>query len=114
MSYAGNGGYIMIGNMLKHKHQILSCVVLCFSLSGCAFNSILVNYPSQIAPYKQQLNSPAASVDLTDIAQEISSNDGLLYAQESGRMAQINGNFNQSKTYYDQAIARVYRQGSMA
>ncbi|WP_434952825.1 COG3014 family protein [Shewanella sp. HL-SH4] len=79
-------------------------ILMCLTLSGCAFNSIFINYPSQIIPYKQQINSPIPSLDLDDIANEIDSNDGLLYAQESGRLAQINGSFEQSKHYYQQAI----------
>ncbi|MCL1141236.1 COG3014 family protein [Shewanella gaetbuli] len=94
----------MTWNTLPHISKLFSSLVLCMSLSGCAFNSIFINYPSQIAPYKQQLNSPTAQLNLTEIANEIDSNDGLLYAQESGRMAQINGDFTQSKTYFDQAI----------
>jgi hypothetical protein len=56
-------------------------ILMCLTLSGCAFNSIFINYPSQITPYKQQINSPSPSLDLDDIANEIDSNDGLLYAQ---------------------------------
>ena len=89
---------------LLPRSTIIS-ILMCLTLSGCAFNSIFISYPSQIAPYKQQLNSPTANVNLDAIAKEITSNDGLLYAQESGRMAQINGQFDKSKTYYEQAIA---------
>ncbi|MDP5146873.1 hypothetical protein ORI98_10540 [Shewanella sp. ULN5] len=89
---------------LLPRSTIIS-LLMCLTLSGCAFNSIFISYPSQIAPYKQQLNSPTANVNLDAIAKEITSNDGLLYAQESGRMAQINGQFDKSKTYYEQAIA---------
>ncbi|MBB1439926.1 hypothetical protein H5202_14845 [Shewanella sp. SG41-4] len=79
-------------------------LTLSLSLSGCAFNSVFVNYPSQIAPYKQQLNSDAPTAKITDLADNISGNDGLLYAQESGRIMQIAGDFTRSKTYYQQAI----------
>ena len=88
---------------LLPRSTIIS-ILMCLTLSGCAFNSIFINYPSQIAPYKQQLNSPTAAINLDSIAKEIASNDGLLYAQESGRIAQINGQFDKSKTYYEQAI----------
>lgn len=82
------------------------CIGLTISLglSGCAFNSVFVNYPSQIAPYKQQLNSDSPTAKITDLADNISGNDGLLYAQESGRIMQIAGDFTGSKTYYQQAI----------
>jgi hypothetical protein len=77
---------------------------LCLGLSGCAFNSVFVNYPSQIASYKQQLSSETPTANITDLADNISGNDGLLYAQESGRIMQIAGDFTRSKTYYQQAI----------
>jgi hypothetical protein len=79
-------------------------LILCFGLSGCAFNSVFVNYPSQIASYKQQLSSETPTANITDLADNISGNDGLLYAQESGRIMQIAGDFTRSKTYYQQAI----------
>jgi hypothetical protein len=79
-------------------------LILCFGLSGCAFNSVFVNYPSQIASYKQQLSSETPTANITDLAGNISGNDGLLYAQESGRIMQIAGDFTRSKTYYQQAI----------
>jgi hypothetical protein len=79
-------------------------LILCLGLSGCAFNSVFVNYPSQIASYKQQLSSETPTASITDLADNISGNDGLLYAQESGRLMQIAGDFTRSKTYYQQAI----------
>jgi hypothetical protein len=79
-------------------------LILCLGLSGCAFNSVFVNYPSQIASYKQQLSSETPTANITDLADNISGNDGLLYAQESGRIMQIAGDFTRSKTYYQQAI----------
>jgi hypothetical protein len=79
-------------------------LILCLGLSGCAFNSVFVNYPSQIASYKQQLSSETPTASITDLADNISGNDGLLYAQESGRIMQIAGDFTRSKTYYQQAI----------
>tara|TARA_R110002050_G_scaffold87095_2_gene184715 strand:+ start:1929 stop:3299 length:1371 start_codon:yes stop_codon:yes gene_type:complete len=87
------------------------CIGLIFSLSlsGCAFNSVFVNYPSQIAPFKQQLNSETPAANITDLANNISGNDGLLYAQESGRIMQVAGDFTRSKTYYQQAIDAYQR-----
>lgn len=77
--------------------------LICLSLSGCAFNSLFINYPSQIKDIKQELNThtPPKLDDLTD---KISGNDGLLYAQEAGRVAQISGDFAASKGYYHSAM----------
>lgn len=78
---------------------ILSC------LTGCAYNSVFINYPSQIAPYKQQLNSELPVANIDELANNIDGNDGLLYAQETGRIMQVAGDFERSKTFYQQAIA---------
>ncbi|GGB56804.1 hypothetical protein K8B83_19810 [Shewanella inventionis] len=77
---------------------ILSC------LTGCAYNSVFINYPSQIAPYKQQLNSELPVANIDELANNIDGNDGLLYAQETGRIMQVAGDFERSKTFYQQAI----------
>lgn len=74
------------------------------TLSGCAMNSIFINYPSQIAPIKQQLNSATPTASIGELAGNISGKDGLLYAQEAGRVAQIAGDFEQSKSYYQHAV----------
>lgn len=88
--------------MLKSLSISLS---LLFGLTGCAYNSVFVNYPSQIAPHKQALNSDTPTANISELADHINSNDGLLYAQESGRIMQVAGDFERSKTYYQQAIS---------
>ncbi|GGJ03683.1 hypothetical protein GCM10007978_46630 [Shewanella hanedai] len=72
-------------------------------LSGCAFNSIFINYPSQIAPVKAQLNTSEPIKGIDEIVDNISGADGLLYAQEAGRVAQIAGDFEASKLFYQDA-----------
>ncbi|GGI77597.1 COG3014 family protein [Shewanella gelidii] len=84
----------------------LALIAVCFYLSGCAHNSVFVNYPSQIAPIKQGLNSNTPLKGASQLEPAISGNDGLLYAQEAGRIAQIAGDFDASKQYYQQAITR--------
>lgn len=73
--------------------------------SGCAYNSIFINYPAQIAPIKQDLNTATPMADIDKLASNIQGNDGLLYAQEAGRIAQVAGDFASSKKYYEQAVA---------
>ncbi|MGX9460035.1 COG3014 family protein [Shewanella sp. A14] len=87
--------------MLK---SVWVALILIIGLTGCAYNSIFINYPSQIAPFKQQLNSSTPEANIKELADNINGNDGLLYAQEAGRIMQIAGNFTRSKTYYQQAI----------
>ena len=76
-----------------------------FLISGCALNSIFINYPSQIAPVKAQLNTSNPIKGVLEVESKISGADGLLYAQEAGRVAQISGDFEASKKYYQQAVA---------
>jgi hypothetical protein len=84
--------------------KVLTLIPLfCLSLSGCAFNSVFINYPSQIKDIKQDLNTQAGP-KLDELTDNISGNDGLLYAQEAGRVAQITGNFSASKGYYHSAM----------
>ncbi|RLV60542.1 hypothetical protein D5018_06230 [Parashewanella curva] len=86
--------------------RVLVCLALCFSISGCATSSLFVSYPSQLQTQKQALNSSQPDSQLPQLTGNISSNDGLLYAQEAGRVAQISGNFAESKKYYQQAIEK--------
>ncbi len=80
--------------MLKSLSISLS---LLFGLTGCAYNSVFVNYPSQIAPHKQALNSDTPTANISELADNINSNDGLLYAQESGRIMQVAGDFDKTR-----------------
>ncbi|WP_299795991.1 COG3014 family protein [uncultured Shewanella sp.] len=86
------------------KRWLLLCL-LSLLVSGCALNSILISYPSQIAPVKAQLNTANPIKGVREIESNISGADGLLYAQEAGRVAQISGDFEASKRYYQQAVA---------
>ncbi len=79
--------------------------LLSILVSGCALNSIFINYPSQIAPVKAQLNTSNPIKGVLEVESNISGADGLLYAQEAGRVAQISGDFEASKKYYQQAVA---------
>ncbi|ABV35526.1 tetratricopeptide TPR_2 repeat protein [Shewanella sediminis HAW-EB3] len=78
--------------------------LLSLLVSGCALNSIFINYPSQIAPVKAQLNTSTPIKGVLEVESNISGADGLLYAQEAGRVAQISGDFEASKKYYQQAV----------
>ncbi|MFQ6372745.1 COG3014 family protein [Shewanella sp. YIC-542] len=78
-------------------------------LQGCAYNSVLLPYPAQLAPLKTALDTPTPQAAIKQVAEGIESKDGLLYASEAGRAAQIAGDFNASKSYY-QAAEKGYRQ----
>ena len=41
--------------------RLVMIMLVSLSVSGCAFNSVLISYPSQIAPIKAALNRPTTS-----------------------------------------------------
>lgn len=84
--------------------RLVMIMLVSLSVSGCAFNSVLISYPSQIAPIKAALNRPTTSPIYHQLDDKINGADKLLYAQEAGRVAQIGGDFSASKGYYDKAI----------
>ncbi|GLP95776.1 COG3014 family protein [Paraferrimonas sedimenticola] len=62
-------------------------------------------YPAQLQPYQSQLNA-SDPVSVTDLESKVNGEDGILYAQEAGRIAQLNGDFALSQKLYAHAIAR--------
>ncbi|MCL1079352.1 hypothetical protein D5R81_13080 [Parashewanella spongiae] len=87
---------------------VISHLLLCILLTGCATNSLFVDYPSQLRQQKQALSSSQPTAQINKLTSNIQGNDGLLYAEEAGRVAQISGDFAASKKYYQQAI-KAYR-----
>lgn len=94
---------------MKRLSSVLLTLTLPFVLGGCAMGSLFISYPSQMAPVKQSLSGPTPLAALPELAAEISSRDGLLYAQEAGRVAQVGGDFKASQSYYQAAIAAYGR-----
>ena len=85
------------------KRAALSLILLT-TLSGCATNSLFISYPSQLNKQRQALTTTQPLQSIKAVSDNISGNDGLLYALEAGRMAQVAGEFAQSKTFYQQAV----------
>lgn len=79
-------------------------VLLLVLLQGCAYNSVLIAYPTQLADTKKALNSAEPKATIDKLADGINSRDGLLYAEEAGRVAQIAGDFAASKDFYQSAV----------
>ncbi|QSX33067.1 hypothetical protein JYB87_15230 [Shewanella avicenniae] len=80
--------------------------LVALALSGCAYHGVLTSYPASIAPLKTGLDSSAPAVLPDTFKQGLQSADQLLYAEEAGRVAQIQGDFDGSINYFKQAIAR--------
>ena len=88
----------------RRYRTAMACALLSLTLSGCAFNSVFISYPSQLAPIKADLTRQSEATLYRQFDDAITGQDGLLYAQEAGRIAQITGDFEASKAYYQQAV----------
>ncbi|MGI2257972.1 COG3014 family protein [Shewanella sp. GXUN23E] len=97
--------------MLKLRILLVSLSLL---LGGCAGSSLFVSYPSQMASVRQALNSATPASALPSLQAGLDGQDALLYAQEAGRVAQINGDFKTSENYYRQAMADYQAQDGKA
>ena len=84
--------------------RVAASLILITTLSGCATNSLFISYPSQLNEQRQDLSSDQPLKSIQAVTENISGNDGLLYALEAGRIAQVAGEFGQSETFYQQAI----------
>ncbi len=86
--------------MLKtNSFQAVSLLV--FTLSGCASTSVFNPYPNQAAEYKAAITNGTIDDVTPKLLSKQKSNDGLLYAQESGRLHQLNHQFEASKADFD-------------
>lgn len=77
-------------------------------LSGCA-SSLFLPYPARYAQISQQWHQDNTDAALAELEGGLNSNDGLLYQQESGRVAALGGRFEDSIDYYQQAH-QAYQQ----
>ncbi|KFZ37375.1 hypothetical protein HR45_10145 [Shewanella mangrovi] len=77
---------------------------LLLALSGCAYQGVLTSYPTTLAPIKAELDSSAPATAVNELQRKLDSADKLLYAEETGRAAQISGDFDGSIHYFKQAI----------
>ncbi len=88
---------------LKFNPAVL--FLLAMLVQGCSSTSVFKPYPNQAAEYKAAI----ANGKIDDVTAKLGSlkqrKDGLLYTQESGRLYQLNNQFEASK----QDFAEVYR-----
>ncbi|SDJ60252.1 hypothetical protein SAMN04488540_11078 [Ferrimonas sediminum] len=78
-------------------------------LTGCASRGLLESYPHQLDEVKTQLSRDNGQ-PLVPLQSGLDSQDGLLYAQEAGRVALLQGDFTQSRGYFEQAMAQYDRR----
>lgn len=120
----GSQGLLAFSEFVLHSRphncrslRYLSCLLMLLALSGCASSSLFLSYPEQARAYQQMLPAPSA-LDLesfisNDVSGEIDGPDALLHYLERGRVAQLAGDFQLSKTYFERAI-EVFEEQDLA
>ncbi len=90
----------------RYIHVILITSLL---LAACASSSFFYTYDHQVAAYHKAIHQNTPSLMAKKITHKISSADGMLYAQEAGRLQQLAGQFKQSELSLREAI-RHYKK----
>lgn len=91
----------------KHRPRIsLTLKLLAFSaiLGACASSSFFVSYPSQMAPYKNEIVQGDAENSFQKLSQKGSGPNRSLDVLESARIAQIGKNYSESKIQFQKAF----------
>ncbi|WP_051201876.1 COG3014 family protein [Ferrimonas senticii] len=83
----------------------LTISLLPLLLAGCASSSLLITYPQRFAAVSSELQQGQSAQALEQLSAGIDGSDGLLYAQESGRVAALSGDTAASIDYYRQALS---------
>lgn len=76
--------------------------------SGCSSTSVFTSYPSQLKTPRSQIAANQPEKAYQSLSTHLKSNDGSLYAQECGRIASLQNQFELSNQCYQQAINVMY------
>jgi hypothetical protein len=88
-------------------HKYIFYIIFILLLSGCASTSTFKSYPSQLNPEIKNLKDNKF-IDLKKtFANKVNSHDKILYLIERGRIAQIQGDFDTSKSNFEAAIQAI-------
>lgn len=87
-------------------------LLLIFLLSGCA--TLTSSYPVQAHSWKVALAQGQGQQALTLIGKKVDNDDAVLYDLEAGRIAQLTGDYAQSKRWFHQAATIFDRTDSAA
>lgn len=85
--------------------RLFAALLATFFLAGCAASSVFNPYPSQAEAFRQGINSPNTEVVLKDLDKRRQKADRMLYLMERGRISQLAGQFEPSKTDFSEVIA---------
>lgn len=84
------------------------------TLGGCATTSVFTPYPAQAAGYRQALSSGDPSTTLSALEKKRKSADRQLYLLERGRLAQLSGDAEASRTDLAEVIGVFEQQEDKA
>lgn len=87
----------------------LASVLFLLTLCGCASTSVFNPYPNQAADYRAAVTNGRIDEITPELARLQKGRDSLLYAQESGRLHQLNGQFAASREDFAY-VYRLYRE----
>lgn len=83
-------------NKYKSQFRFHLLIVYLVVLTGCASTSVFIPYPQQATTYKSDLNNASVENSLNKLNRRKKSADKILYLMESGRLNQLNNNFDAS------------------
>lgn len=90
-------------------------IALLATLNGCATNSLFVSYPSQAEKWKATLGNESASSGATlKLEKATAGGDGVLYLQELGRVAQLNGQREVSRNAFADVVSKYDAEDASA
>lgn len=76
-------------------------------LNACSTSSLFTPYPSQIKPIKAQIEAGDFTKAEKKISSKVDSSDKILYLMEQGRVSQLAGNYETSRSEYSKAIDAI-------
>lgn len=82
------------------------CLLVLAQLTGCATSSVLLPYPQRAQGYVAAIRAGQPQQPLPELAKQEGSRDGLLFALERGRLAQLAGNGDESRRSFARALAQ--------
>lgn len=84
-------------------------IIALLALQGCATTSLFTPYPEQARPWKQAASQGELEAAVAGLEGKSRSLDQLLYLQERGRLAQLHGDYGQSREYF-QRVFSLYEE----
>src|SRR5690554_5606733 len=100
--------------LMPLMRQIMALILLPMLLTGCASTSVFNPYPNQAAAYRAAITNGTIDNVTPGLVSKIKSKDGLLYAQESGRLHQLNAQFEASKADFALVYSMYEKQDESA